>query len=93
MVKTIITPKWLKIKAKFDKESNGSREYGTNFEIKGEFQEMCDELIETFEEITEEYGFNYEIEDISLDLWKDRVWNLVERAGLLEEYVPFEIEE
>jgi hypothetical protein len=27
-----------------------------------------------------------EIEGKSLDAWKDRVWNLIENAGLLPEY-------
>jgi len=33
------------------------------------------------------------IEKISLDLWKDRVFHLIERAGLLPEYIETEEEE
>ena len=86
MEKTVITPQWLKIKAKFDSETKGSKEYGTNFEIDGEFQEMCNSFINILGKLTEEYGFDYVVEDISLDLFKNRIWNLVECAGLLKPY-------
>ena len=38
-------------------------------------------------------GGDEEIEGIKLDLWKDRVYHLIERAGLLPEYSVVEDEE
>ena len=84
-VKTIVTPKWQKIKAMYEAGTNGSDKYGTNFEIDGELDQLCCEFIDLMGVITTEYGWKCVIEDIKMDLWKERIWSLVENAGLLPE--------
>ena len=81
--KSIVTPKWLEIKNHFEKNTNGSKEYGTNFEIEGEFDTMCSDFIDLLSQITLKFGFKCRVEDIDMDLWKDRVWVIYEKAGLL----------
>ena len=84
-VRTIVTPKWQKIKAMYEAGTNGSDKYGTNFEIDGELDQLCCEFIDLMGVITTEYGWSCIIEDIKMDLWKERIWSLVENAGLLPE--------
>jgi hypothetical protein len=48
------------------------------------FDLLSRDLINTLGELTM-HGIT-EIEGKSLDAWKDRVWNLIENAGLLPEY-------
>jgi hypothetical protein len=84
-IKTIVTPKWQKIKAMYEAGTNGSDKYGTNFEIEGELDLMCHEFIDMVGEITQDRGFDCVVEDIKMDLWKERIWSLVENAGLLPE--------
>jgi len=81
--KSFVTPKWLKIKAMYEAGTNGSSEYGTNFEIKGELDELCLEFIDMIGDITHEMGFDATVEGVHLNLWKERIWSLVENAGLL----------
>ena len=84
-IKTIVTPKWQKIKAMYEAGTNGSDKYGTNFEIEGELDVLCCEFIDMVGEITADRGFDCVVEDIKMDLWKERIWSLVENAGLLPE--------
>lgn len=84
-VKQIVTPKWQKIKAMYEAGTNGSVKYGTNFEIEGELDQLCCEFIDLMGEITTHYGWTTIVEDVKMDLWKERIWSLVENAGLLPE--------
>ena len=84
-VKTIVTPKWQKIKAMYEAGTNGSDAYGKNFPLDGELDILCCEFIDMLGTITQEYGWGVIIEDIKMDLWKERIWSLVENAGLLPE--------
>ena len=83
--KSFLTPKWLKIKAMYEAGTNGSDKYGTNFEIKGELDMLCHDFIDTIGEFTHEFGWDCVIEGVKMDLWKERIWSLVENAGLLPE--------
>ena len=83
IVKDVITPKWLKIKKMYKEGTNGSKKYGTNFELGGELNVLALELIDMLGEITMRNGFDCVVEDIEMDLWKKRVWSLIENAGLL----------
>jgi hypothetical protein len=56
---------------------------GKNFDIKL-FDEMSTSMITLLGECT--VRDMTEIEGISVEKWKDRVWNLIENAGLLPEY-------
>jgi hypothetical protein len=83
--KGMITPKWIEIKSMFKEGTNGIERYGKNFELGGEFDQKASALIDDLGDITTDLGFRAEIEGLSLDSWKERVWNLIERAGLLPE--------
>jgi len=83
IVKDVITPKWLKIKKMYKEGTNGSKKYGTNFELGVELNVLALELIDMLGEITQKNGFDCIVEDIEMDLWKKRVWSLIENAGLL----------
>ena len=85
IVKSIVTPKWATIKSMYQSETNGSDKYGSNFEVGGELDELCGEFIDMMGEITHRFGYDAVIEDIPMDLWKERIWSLVENAGLLPE--------
>jgi hypothetical protein len=84
-IKTIVTPKWQKIKAMYEAGTNGSKEYGKNFPIDGELDELTQHFIGMIGAITLKQGFDAVVEDIKLDLWKERIWAVVENAGLLPE--------
>ena len=81
--KTFLTPKWLEIKLMYENGTNGSDEYGTNFPIGGELDKLTREFIDIIGEFTHEFGWDCVIEDVKMDLWKERIWSLVENAGLL----------
>ena len=84
-IKSIVTPKWQKIKTMYEAGTNGSDAYGKNFPIGGELDTLSLELIDMLGEITQNQGFGCVVEDIKMDLWKERVWSLIENAGLLPE--------
>ena len=81
--KMFLTPKWQEIKAMYEAGTNGSNEYETNFPLDGELDELTQHFVGYIIMLTESKGFNGIVEDISLDLWKERIWNLIENAGLL----------
>jgi hypothetical protein len=83
--KQIVTPMWVEIKAMYEANTNGSDKYKSNFEVGGELDKMCCEFIDLMGEITHKMGWGVIIEDIKMDLWKERIWSLVENAGLLPE--------
>jgi hypothetical protein len=81
--KMFLTPKWQEIKAMYEAGTNGSNEYETNFPLDGELDELTQHFVGYIIMLTESKGFKGIVEDISLDLWKERIWNLIENAGLL----------
>lgn len=83
--KSIVTPKWLQIKEMYEQGTNGSNKYGTNFELGGELDKLALELVDMLGEITQQQGFDCVVEGVKMDLWKERVWSLIENAGLLPE--------
>lgn len=85
MDRLIITPKWTAIKSLYKSKTNGSDKYGTNFKIGGKLDQMCEAFIEDLGAITRQFGYNKIVEGVPLNLWKERVWSLVENAGLLPE--------
>jgi len=85
MKKQFLTPKWLEIKLMYETGTNGSDKYGTNFEIDGELDRKVCDFIDTIGAFTREFGWSCIIEDVKMDLWKERIWSLVENAGLLPE--------
>ena len=83
--KSIVTPKWLKIKEMYEQGTNGSNKYGTNFEIGGELDILASEFVDMLGEITQKFGWDCVVEGVKMDLWKERGWSLIENAGLLPE--------
>ena len=90
-IKQTVTPMWLDIKEFYTKntktksKANNAPRYGTNFPINGELDKMCHDFIDLMGELTHEFGYECIIEDVKMDLWKERIWSLVENAGLLPE--------
>jgi hypothetical protein len=83
--KLFLTPKWLKIKQMFENGTNGSNEYGSNFPIDGELDILTQHFLGMISVITLKEGYDAVIEGVKMDLWKERIWAVVENAGLLPE--------
>lgn len=83
--KSYVTPKWLTIKEMYENGTNGSDKYGTNFPIGGELDKLTSVFVHELGEMTQRNGYGYVIDDVKLDLWKERIWCLIENAGLLRE--------
>jgi|TARA_R110000796_G_scaffold45684_1_gene110644 hypothetical protein len=83
--KSFLTPKWLIIKEMYKTGTNGSEKYGTNFPTDGELNVLSTEFVEILGELTRKFGFESTIEEIHMNLWKERIWSLIENAGLLPE--------
>jgi len=83
--KSFLTPKWLEVKSMYENGTNGSDKYGTNFEVGGQLDELTREFIDILGEFTRQFGWHCIIEGVKMDLWKERIWSLVENAGLLPE--------
>lgn len=90
--KLFLTPKWVEIKEMFENGTNGSKEYGKNFPLDGELDVLTQHFVGMIGVITLQEGFDAVIEGIRLDLWKERIWAVIENAGLLPE-VSFQEEE
>ena len=83
--KSFLTPKWVKVKEMYEKGTNGSDKYGKNFKIGGELDMLATEYVDILGELTRQFGGYSVIEDVKMDLWKERIWSLIENAGLLPE--------
>ena len=83
--KSFLTPKWLVVKTMYENGTNGSDKYGTNFDIGGELDKLTREFIDIIGDYTHQFGWDCVIEGVKMDLWKERIWSLVENAGLLPE--------
>jgi len=81
--KMFLTPKWQEIKSMYEAETNGSNAYGENFPIDGELDMLTQHFVGYIGEITEKRGFDTILEGTKMDLWKERIWALIENAGLL----------
>ena len=78
-----LTAKWLEIKKMFETNTNGSKEYGSNFPIDGELDELTQHFLGYIAKLTLSKGFDAEVEGVHLNLCKERIWSLIENAGLL----------
>jgi hypothetical protein len=83
--KSILTAEWLTIKSMYEANTNGSNKYGTNFPIDGELDQLSMSFIDKVGALTTQLGFDCVIDGVKMDLWKERIWSLVENAGLLPE--------
>ena len=62
--KSIVEPKWIKIKEMYEAGTNGSNRYGKNFEIDGELDKLCCEFIDLVGTLTTNFGWSCIIEDV-----------------------------
>ena len=83
--KSILTAEWLTIKTMYEANTNGSNKYGTNFPIDGELDQLTMNFIDKIGNLTNKMGFECVIDGVHMNLWKERIWSLVENAGLLPE--------
>ena len=83
--KAFLTPKWIDVKEMYEKGTNGIDKYGKNFKIGGELDILSTEFVNIIGELTHQFGWDCIIEDVKMDLWKERIWSLIENAGLLPE--------
>ena len=83
--KSILTAEWLTIKSMYESNTNGSNKYGTNFPINGELDQLTLKFIDKIGDITHNLGFECIIDDVPMNLWKERIWSLIENAGLLQD--------
>ncbi len=80
--KSILTAEWLTIKSIYEANTNGSNKYGTNFLINGELDQLSTSFVDKIGKLTEKLGFECIIDGVSMNLWKERIWSLIENAGL-----------
>ena len=85
--KSVITHRWLNIKAMYENGTNGSSKYGTNFPIGGELDTLAYDFVNDLGDLTMRNGYDYVVEGVKLDLWKERIWCLIENAGLLKDII------
>jgi hypothetical protein len=83
--KSFLTPKWLEVKLMYENGTNGSNKYGTNFELGGELDTLTREFVDIIGEYTHQFGWDCVIEGVKMDLWKERIWSLIENAFSLPE--------
>jgi|TARA_R110000772_G_scaffold13890_1_gene40605 hypothetical protein len=83
--KEFLTPKWVEVKEMFESETNGSDKYGSNFKIGGTLDLKSTEFVDILGELTRRLGWDCQIEGVKMNLWKERIWALIENAGLLPE--------
>ena len=79
----ILTNEWVEIKEIFEANTNGNEEYGKNFEIGGELDILTRSFLDRLGDITTLRGYYCVIDDIKMNLWKERIWSIIENAGLL----------
>jgi hypothetical protein len=77
-----VSPRFEEIKAIYKRDKD---KYGDKFPIGGELDVKAMGLIEALACITISEGSQILIEGMNLDFWKNRVWIIVENAGLLAE--------
>ena len=81
--KMFLTPKWQEIKSMYEAGTNGSSAYGENFQLDGELDELTQHFLGYIITLTESRGFDCIVEGVKMDLWKERIWAVIENAGLL----------
>tara|TARA_R110000823_G_scaffold277890_1_gene396389 strand:- start:197 stop:604 length:408 start_codon:yes stop_codon:yes gene_type:complete len=82
--KSILTADWLDIKEMYEKNTNGTDEYGKNFPVRGEFHDLTMDFLDKVAKLTEKLGFECTVEGVHMNLWKERIWSVIENGGLLQ---------
>ena len=79
----VLTNEWVEIKEMFEANTNGCEDYGKNFEIGGKLDILTRSFLDRLGEITTHKGYYCVIDGVKMNLWKERLWSVVENAGLL----------
>lgn len=79
----VLTNEWVEIKEMFEKDTNGLDEYGKNFEIGGKLDILTRSFLDRLGDITTHKGYYCVIDGVKMNLWKERIWSVIENAGLL----------
>ena len=81
--KLVLTNEWVEIKEMFEANTNGNEEYGKNFEIGGELDILTRSFLDRLGDLTTLNGYDIIVDGVKMDLWKERIWSVIENAGLL----------
>ena len=81
--KLILTNDWVEIKEMYEANTNGTDEYGKNFPINGEFDDLTKEFLDKVGYLTGKLGYECVVDDVHMNLWKERIWSVIENGGLL----------
>ena len=79
----VLTNKWVEIKEMFEANTNGNEEYGKNFEIGGKLDILTRSFLDRLGDLTTLNGYDIIVDGVKMDLWKERIWSVIENAGLL----------
>ena len=79
----ILTNEWVEMKEMFEKGTNGDDTYGKNFEIGGELDILSRTFLDKLGDLTSLKGYYCVIDGVKMNLWKERLWSVIENAGLL----------
>ena len=79
----ILTNEWVEMKEMFEKGTNGDDTYGENFEIGGELDILSRTFLDKLGDLTSLKGYYCVIDGVKMNLWKERLWSVIENAGLL----------
>jgi|TARA_B110000908_G_C10165374_1_gene408103 hypothetical protein len=79
----ILTNEWVEMKEMFEANTNGNDEYGKNFKIGGELDILSRTFLDKLGDLTSLKGHYCIIDGVKMGLWKERLWSVIENAGLL----------
>lgn len=79
----ILTNEWVEMKEMFEKGTNGDDTYGKNFKIGGELDILSRTFLDKLGDLTSLKGYYCIIDGVKMNLWKERLWSVIENAGLL----------
>jgi len=83
MKKLVLTNEWVEIKEMFEANTNGCEDYGKNFEIGGKLDILTRSFLDRLGDLTTLNGYDIIVDGVKMDLWKERIWSVIENAGLL----------
>ena len=79
----ILTNEWVEMKEMFEANTNGNDNYGKNFKIGGELDILSRTFLDKLGDLTSLKGHYCVIDGVKMTLWKERLWSVIENAGLL----------
>ena len=79
----ILTNEWVEMKEMFEANTNGNDNDGKNFKIGGELDILSRTFLDKLGDLTSLKGHYCVIDGVKMTLWKERLWSVIENAGLL----------